>query len=188
MNPSTPFSKDVLKLDLEATAQSLSSALREAVLKKLKRRGLVVAVSGGIDSACTAALAVRALGPERVFGVLMPERDSSSVSTQLGRALCEKLGIAYEVRDIAPALEAAGCYAARDEAVRSVYADFSSHSPATESGQGSSRCQIRLRRPRASASIERPKRSMTWSRIMRCKSSIRVQPRSPLRTLSMAGA
>jgi NAD+ synthase len=126
MNPSTPFSKNVLELDLEATAQSLSSALREAVLKKLKRRGLVVAVSGGIDSACTAALAVRALGPERVFGVLMPERDSSSVSTQLGRALCEKLGIAYEVRDIAPALEAAGCYAARDEAVRSVYADFSS--------------------------------------------------------------
>ncbi|HET9451489.1 MAG TPA: NAD(+) synthase [Aggregicoccus sp.] len=126
MIPSIPFSKDVLKLDLEATAHSLSGALREAVLKKLKRRGLVVAVSGGIDSACTAALAVRALGAERVFGVLMPERDSSSLSTQLGRALCEQLGIAYEVRDIAPALEAVGCYAARDEAVRSVYPDFTS--------------------------------------------------------------
>ncbi|ATB34783.1 NAD(+) synthetase [Cystobacter fuscus] len=118
------FSKQVLEMDWEAKAASLSEGLREAVLKKLRRRGLVVAVSGGIDSACVAALAVRALGPDRVFGLLLPERDSSGLSSTLGRELCEKLGIQYTLQDIAPMLEAAGCYQQRDDAVRSVFPEF----------------------------------------------------------------
>lgn len=118
------FSKQVLELDWEAKAASLSSGLKEAVLKKLRKRGLVVAVSGGIDSACVAALAVRALGPDRVFGLLLPERDSSGLSSKLGRELCEKLGIQYTLHDIAPVLEAAGCYSQRDAAVRSVFPAF----------------------------------------------------------------
>ena len=80
----TTFSKDVLKLDLEAKSAELSEKLQTAVLKTLKRRGLVVAVSGGIDSACCLALGVRALGPRRVFGLLLPERDSSGESTSTG--------------------------------------------------------------------------------------------------------
>ncbi|MBZ4333800.1 NAD(+) synthase [Corallococcus interemptor] len=118
------FSKQVLELDWEAKAASLSDGLKEAVLKKLRKRGLVVAVSGGIDSACVAALAVRALGPDRVFGLLLPERDSSGLSSKLGRELCEKLGIQYTLHDIAPVLEAAGCYSQRDAAVRSVFPAF----------------------------------------------------------------
>ena len=71
--PMTMFHKDVLKLDLEEKAQELAGKLETTVLKTLKRRGLVVAVSGGIDSACVAALAVRALGPKRVALVLGAE-------------------------------------------------------------------------------------------------------------------
>lgn len=120
----TAFTRDVLTLDLEAKATELATKLSETVLKTLRRRGLVVAVSGGIDSACVAALAVRALGPKRVFGLLLPERDSSGVSTQYGRKLCEKLGIEYALVDIAPMLEAAGCYRERDAAVASVDPEF----------------------------------------------------------------
>jgi NAD+ synthase len=118
------FSKDVMVLDLEAKAEQLSEGLRDAVLKKLKRRGLLVAVSGGIDSACVVALAARALGPQRVHALLLPERDSSGESSQYGRKLCEKLGVSWELIDIAPVLEAAGCYRLRDEAVRSVFPAF----------------------------------------------------------------
>jgi NAD+ synthase len=124
-----PFSRDVLVLDLEARAAALSEALRDAVLKKLKRRGLMVAVSGGIDSACVLALAVRALGPRRVHALLLPERDSSSESARLGRALCEKLGVECELIDIAPILEAAGCYDLRNRAVRSVFPSFTPDMP-----------------------------------------------------------
>ncbi len=116
----TIFHKDVLTLDLEAKAAELSDKLQTAVLHTLKRRGLVVAVSGGIDSACVAALAVRALGPRRVFGLLLPERDSAGESTRFGRKLCEKLGIEFQLVDIAPMLEVTGCYRIRDDAVASV--------------------------------------------------------------------
>lgn len=123
------FSRDVLDLDLEAVAERLSASLSEAVLKTLKRRGVVVAVSGGIDSACVAALAVRALGARRVFGLLLPERDSSDESTTYATKLCEQLGIDYELHDIAPTLEGAGCYERRDAAVRSVFPEFTSDMP-----------------------------------------------------------
>jgi len=123
------FSNEVLKFDCEQKALQLAGALEETVLKKLRRRGVVVAVSGGIDSACVAALAVRALGPKRVFGLLLPERDSSSESTSLGRELCEHLGIAYEIHDIAPALESIGCYERRNAAVRSVFPGFEPDMP-----------------------------------------------------------
>lgn len=125
----TSFSKQVLELDLEAKAQELSEALRDAVLHRLRRRGLVVAVSGGIDSACVAALAVRALGPQRVFALLLPERDSSSESTEYATRLCRQLGIAFAVQEISPILEAAGCYRLRDEALRSVYPAFTRELP-----------------------------------------------------------
>jgi len=124
-----PFSKQVLELDLEAKARELSEALREAVLQRLRRRGLVVAVSGGIDSACVAALAVRALGAKRVFALLLPERDSSSESTVYATRLCQQLGIDFAVQDVSPILEAAGCYRLRDEALRSVYPRFTHGMP-----------------------------------------------------------
>ncbi|WP_417473650.1 NAD(+) synthase [Luteimonas mephitis] len=108
---------DVLSMDLEVEADRIAMRLREVTAQVLHRRGLVVAVSGGIDSSCCAALAVRALGPARVFALLMPERDSDPDSTERARLLVRHLGIASETIDIAPTLEAIGCYEARDAAV-----------------------------------------------------------------------
>lgn len=63
---------------------------------------VVMGLSGGIDSAVTCALAVRALGPERVWGISMPSRYSSQGSLDDARALAENLGIRYDVIPIAP--------------------------------------------------------------------------------------
>lgn len=109
-----------LDLDLEQTAVRLSAALRDTVVHKLRRRGLVVAISGGIDSACVAALAVRALGASRVFGLMLPEHETRDESTALGCELAKTLGITYLVRDVSDLLGAAGCYRARDAAVGSL--------------------------------------------------------------------
>ena len=56
------FTKDVLTLDPEKEVNKISSRIRELLAKQLKRRGLVVALSGGIDSSVTTALAVKAIG------------------------------------------------------------------------------------------------------------------------------
>lgn len=111
----------LLAFDRDAEITRITGKVRELMRLHLKRRGLVVAMSGGIDSSVCAALAVRALGPDKVFGLLMPERDSSSESSVKGRLLAEHLGIRHTVEDIAPTLEAIGCYRWRDEAIRAVF-------------------------------------------------------------------
>ena len=111
---------DVLALDCGAEADRIAAWMRDTLANVLHKRGVVVAISGGIDSSASAALAVHALGPKKVYGLLLPERDSSGFSSARGRQLAEHLGIAYEVHDIAPALEGLGCYRQRDEAIRRV--------------------------------------------------------------------
>jgi len=82
---------------------------------------LVVSISGGIDSSVCAALAARAIGARKVFGLLMPERDSSAFSLERGRQLAMHLGIEHAVFDITPVLDALNCYEQRDEAIRRVF-------------------------------------------------------------------
>jgi NAD+ synthase len=118
------FDRKVLNIDLEQEATEICAALRETVSKRLMRRGVVVAISGGIDSSCTAGLAVRAFGPKKVFGLLLPERDSSGASVKLGTQLAEHLGIEYAVENIQPTLKAIGCYERYDAAIRTVFPEF----------------------------------------------------------------
>lgn len=113
-----PLSWHVLEMDLEAEATRIAARLREALMQPLRRRGLVVAISGGIDSSCSLALAVRAVGKERVHALILPERDSSDDSAVRARLLAEHLGVQVTQQDIAPTLEAIGCYRWRDEAIR----------------------------------------------------------------------
>lgn len=109
----------VFAIDYAAETARISEFLVQSV-RKLNRRGLVLGVSGGIDSAACVALAVKALGPKRVFGLLMPERDMVDDAHDRAERLCQQLGIAYAVEDIGPSLEAIGCYRRRDEAITSI--------------------------------------------------------------------
>ncbi len=113
-----------LKLDEAAEVTKIAERVRESLRSHLHRRGLVVAISGGVDSSVCAALAVRAVGRERVFGLLLPERDSASESSARGRRVVEQLGITHEEFDIAPVLDALGCYRWRDAAIRNVFPSY----------------------------------------------------------------
>lgn len=114
----------VLELDYEHEVDRIARWIPEVLSQRLRKRGVVVAISGGIDSSVCAGLAVKALGPKRVFGLLLPEKDSSGLSSSSGKELAEHLGIEYEVRDIAPALEALGCYQQRDQAICRVVPEY----------------------------------------------------------------
>ena len=113
----------VLTIDCEAEAARIAEFFLHT-LRGFNKRGVVLGLSGGVDSSVCAALAVHALGPQRVFGLLMPERDSSQSSASLGAQVAQQLGIQHTVEDIAPALDAIGCYRWRDEAVRAVLPDY----------------------------------------------------------------
>lgn len=111
-------------LDLLAEADRVSQTMRSATFEQLRRKGLVVAMSGGIDSSVCAALAVQAVGKERVLGLLLPERDSSGQSSRLARQLAEHLGIPYVVQDISETLEAIGCYRTQAEILARLFPGF----------------------------------------------------------------
>ena len=118
------FHKDILRLDPEAEIAAIKAGIRDTILKTLRRKGAVVSVSGGIDSAVCAALCAHALGGENVLALFSPERDSSPDSLRLGRLLAGKLGMPSHTEDIAPILEASGCYRYQLEAVRMVFAEY----------------------------------------------------------------
>jgi NAD+ synthase len=118
------LSRHVLAIDAAVAAEQIANALREQVLSVLKRRGLVIGLSGGVDSSVAAALAVRALGAERVLGLFMPERDSSPESLRLGRLVAETYGMDTLLEDVSPILAGAGCYARQEEAVRRLVPEY----------------------------------------------------------------
>jgi NAD+ synthase len=118
------FSRDVLRLDCAATVEEISAGIRRIALGELRRRGAVVGMSGGIDSSVVAALCARALGPERVLGLFMPEHDSADDSLHFGQLVAEKIGIRTETVRLGPALEALGCYRYRDEAIRRLFPEY----------------------------------------------------------------
>ncbi|MBN2492895.1 MAG: NAD(+) synthase [Planctomycetes bacterium] len=118
------FSAAVLALDPAAEVARIAAAVRRQLAGELKRRGLVVALSGGVDSSVVAALCVEAIGRDRVFGLRLPERESSSATRELGRRIGDHLGIAALEEDITPVLESVGCYRRRDAAIRTVIPEY----------------------------------------------------------------
>lgn len=119
------FSKDIIKLNnVEQVTLDISEKLRNDVINVLKRRGAIVGISGGIDSSVTLALAIKALGPDKVIGIIMPENDSSPESKMLALELAGKFNIKTIEENMTAALSGFGCYTRRDVAVKSVIPDF----------------------------------------------------------------
>jgi NAD+ synthase len=121
---SKPALADALNIDPFAETERICQSVRDA-LRQLKRKGVVVGVSGGIDSSVVAALCARALGPDRVIALLMPEVESSQDSTRLGQNRAEIIGVRTVLEDITPILESAGCYRRRDDAIRNAVPEYS---------------------------------------------------------------
>ena len=124
--PGRPFGTDVLAIDAAAETERVVEHLRGSVDRTFHKKGVVVGVSGGIDSSVSLALAVRALGPGRVIALILQEKESSPENPALARQLCRGLGVTPVAEDITAALEGFGCYRRRDEAIREVFPEFDS--------------------------------------------------------------
>ena len=118
------FSNDVLHIDPEKEVAKISKRLRDLMVNRLKRRGIIIGLSGGIDSSVTTALAVKAFGQARVLALLMPERHSASETLKLSSIVADHFGVESIHEDISGILEAVGFYRRYDEAVRLVIPDY----------------------------------------------------------------
>lgn len=116
-----------LNLDCANEAEKIAARIRD-IVSSFKRQGLVVALSGGIDSSVVGALCVHALGKDKVFGLLMPEKDSSPETLQLSQLIADSLGIDRHHEDITAALDAVGCYRCRNDAIRKVIPEYTDDS------------------------------------------------------------
>jgi NAD+ synthase len=125
MKNKKPFSKNLILLEnIESAASEIVNKLRTDVLLNFKRNGGVVGISGGIDSSVCLALAVKAFGPQKVIGIIMPEKDSSPDSEELAKKLAKKFGVETVKEEITSALNGFKCYERRDEAVKRVFPEY----------------------------------------------------------------
>ncbi|MES0100151.1 NAD(+) synthase [Mesorhizobium sp. M0019] len=117
------FVAKALAIDPAAETDRIVTALRQQ-LRGLRKRGLVLGLSGGIDSSVSVALAARAVGPRNVLCLFMPESDSDPESLRLGRLVAETFGVEAVTEDIGPALRAMGCYQRRDAFIRELVPEY----------------------------------------------------------------
>jgi NAD+ synthase len=115
---------DVLRLDCSRVVELIEESIRDIVYERLKRRGIVIGVSGGIDSSVVMTLCARALQPDRVLGLMTPEKESAPETLELSRLAAESQGVATWLEDITPILQAAECYQRRDDALRQVIPEY----------------------------------------------------------------
>jgi NAD+ synthase len=121
-----PFSKDIIRLeDVKEVVDQIVEKLADDVLKKLKRSGGVIGVSGGIDSAVCLALSVKAFGPDKTVAIMMPDKDSSPESEILARELVSKFSVkSLFMENMTDALTGFNCYRRRDEAVKRMFPEY----------------------------------------------------------------
>ena len=118
------FSSESLQLDVCEETDRIVEFLRDVVHQKLHRQGVVLGISGGVDSSVCLALCVKALGAERVVSILLPEKESSPESAILAHQLAAQFQVATITEDITAVLEGYGCYQRRDEAIQRIFPEY----------------------------------------------------------------
>ncbi|MFB0562725.1 MAG: NAD(+) synthase [Candidatus Lokiarchaeia archaeon] len=98
-----------LTLDYEKVFDKLCNFIKSS-LDLFEKDGVVIGLSGGIDSAVTASLSVKALGPDKVLGLILPERDSEAENIKDAKYLAEKLKINYKTINLSPIFRRIGLY------------------------------------------------------------------------------
>lgn len=118
------YNKDILAIGAEKETEEICGFVETQVRSEFRRSGIVIGLSGGIDSAVMAALAVRAMGRENVYGFVLPEKESNPVSSEYARKHAEKLGIEYREIDITPTVESVVSYGERDGFIKKLVPEY----------------------------------------------------------------
>jgi NAD+ synthase len=101
--------ESVLSINCVESISKIEGFIKDKV-ESLNRKGVALGLSGGLDSTVVAYLAVRSLGNQKVFGLFLPERDSSPESEKDAILVADKLGMKLEVKSLTISLKNLGAY------------------------------------------------------------------------------
>ncbi len=118
------FNLDVLKIDPAQELEKLSKFIVEQLKVVFRRKGIMVGLSGGIDSACIAAVAVHAIGKENVVGLVLPETESNPISSEYAIKHAQALDIEHRQIDVTPTVDSVVHYNWRDEFLQKLIPEY----------------------------------------------------------------
>jgi len=110
--------------DLETTTNKICEFIKDEISNKFQKKGAIIGLSGGIDSAVTAALCTKSLGPKNILGVMLPEKESDSKSQSLAKKVGEKFNFETKIIDITEILESFGVYSTKEQIVKEKFPKF----------------------------------------------------------------
>jgi NAD+ synthase len=119
------FDLDVLSINPAQEAGNIADFVAHEVKKVYRRAGVVVGLSGGVDSAVMAAIAVLAVGKDNVVGLILPEDESNPISSQYAAKHAEAMGIEFREINITPTVDSIGSYEWRDEYIKELIPEYS---------------------------------------------------------------
>jgi len=118
------FNLDVLKIDPVHELDRLSEFIVDQMNSVFRKKGVVVGLSGGIDSACIAAVAVHAIGKEKVIGLVLPESESNPISSEYAIKHAQALGIEHRQINITSTVDSIVNYKWRDEFLQKMIPEY----------------------------------------------------------------
>ena len=113
--------------EIEKTVASIENFVKEEILEKFQRKGTVIGISGGIDSAVMASICTRSINPNQVLGLIMPEKESDLSSQILAEKIANQLGIETKIIDITSILESFGVYENKEKIIKEKFSNFNNN-------------------------------------------------------------
>lgn len=118
------FNLDVLKINPQKETEKIADFVVKNVKKVYRRSGIVVGLSGGIDSAVMAAIAVEAMGKDKVVGLILPEKESNPISSEFANKHAKQLGIEHRDVDITSTVDSVSSYKKRNDFIKNIVPEY----------------------------------------------------------------
>ena len=120
----TEISELIKIKNIENKINEITNFIKNEVFEIYQKKGVAVGLSGGIDSAITAALCTKSIGSEKILGLILPEKESDVNSKNLALQIAEKYNIETKSIDITNILESFGVYENKERIVKEKFPNY----------------------------------------------------------------